>query len=172
MAQETFGVFFREASGSQKAKIGGIFVAGILGVAVSIWAIRAILQAHNGEDLAEQVLSRVVELPPSAEYTYPYEIKSVSMAVMGQKGNRTAYAQFTLILDCPTEEAQKQVALHRAKLLDAIFEVGSQFYLEDFVGGNAPKSFEKFKAGLMSIYSKSFGKMAPRQVVFRDWFVN
>lgn len=105
-------------------------------------------------------------------YRFPYEINQVSMAVMNKKGTKTAYAQFSLVFDCPTEEAHKTLAMNRAKLLDAIFVVGGSFYLDDFQGEKAPKTFEKFKKDLLEKYKAEFHAEAPREISLKDWVVN
>jgi hypothetical protein len=94
------------------------------------------------------------------------------MAVMNRKGTKTAYAQFSLVLDCPDEESHKTLSMNRAKLLDAIFVVGGGFYLEDFQGEKAQKSFEKFKKDLLQKYQTDFHAQAPREISLKDWFVN
>ncbi|NBX75806.1 MAG: hypothetical protein EBQ92_04565 [Proteobacteria bacterium] len=112
------------------------------------------------------------ETHPKGPYSISYEINQISMAVMNRKGTKTAYAQFSLVLDCPDEESHKTLSMNRAKLLDAIFVVGGGFYLEDFQGDKAAKSFEKFKKDLLQKYEADFHAQAPREISLKDWFVN
>lgn len=105
-------------------------------------------------------------------YSFSYEINQVSMAVMNKKGTKTAYAQFSLVLDCPNQESHKTLSMNRAKLLDAIFVVGANFYLDDFQGEKAAKSFDKLKKGLLEKFKTDFHAEAPREISLKDWVIN
>jgi hypothetical protein len=60
----------------------------------------------------------------------------------------------------------------RAKLLDGIFSIGSQFYLDDFMGDAAPTSFDKFKKLLQTHYQTQFQALAPEAITLKDWSLN
>lgn len=105
-------------------------------------------------------------------FHFPYEINQVSMAVMNREGTRTAYAQFSLVLDCPSEGSQKTLSMNRAKLVDAIFDVGGNFVLEDFATPKTPETLTKLKAQLLEKYQHSFPQEAPRDIVLKDWVIN
>lgn len=105
-------------------------------------------------------------------FHFPYEINQVSMAVMNREGTRTAYAQFSLVLDCPSEGSQKTLSMNRAKLVDAIFDVGGNFVLEDFATPKTPETLTKLKAQLLEKYQHSFPQEAPRDLVLKDWVIN
>ena len=169
--EETWGGFFRMASLAQRSKVFGLFLCGLMTIAVSTASIRWVWQTHLGPEV-EPARSIPTPIPPVAPYVFPYEIKQVSMAISNEGGTRTAYAQFTLMLDCPNEDSQKLMVLNRAKLLDSIFEVGSTMTIEQFQGVKAPEAFAFFKKRLLEIYKGQFGDLAPREVVFRDWFIN
>jgi len=145
---------------------------------LSVMAIFTVLKARTTalspqvQDAADSTTSDH-EVGQSANvYAFPYEINQVSMALMNRKGTQTAYAQFSLILDCPNEESKKTLTMNRAKLLDTIFLVGSGFYLDDFKGSEATKGFEKFKTLLLEKYQNEFQAQAPTEISLKDWIVN
>lgn len=145
---------------------------------VSVLAIWYILKARTSilpMETHQEVESKTSDHSQgqgTSAYTFPYEINQVSMALMNRKGTQTAYAQFSLILDCPSEESKKLLTMNRAKLLDTIFVVGSGFYLDDFKGSEATKGFEKFKTQLLQKYQGEFQAQAPKEISLKDWIVN
>lgn len=170
--------WFRTADPETKKKAVRLISIGVLMTFISGLAIAYVLRARslpsssdtkteNEAGESEQSLSH-----QNSSFVFPYEINQVSMAMMNRKGTQTAYAQFSLILDCPTEESKKTLAMNRAKLLDSIFVVGSSFYLDDFTGKDALKGFEKFKTQLLEKYQADFQAQAPREISLKDWIVN
>ncbi|MFM8270568.1 MAG: hypothetical protein ACKN9V_10300 [Pseudomonadota bacterium] len=145
-----------------------------LGLVISLVALIAVILILKAQGPSQVVAPSAAphEIHSKGPYSFPYEINEVSMAVMNKKGTKTAYAQFSLVLDCPSEEAHKTLSMNRAKLLDAIFVVGGNFYLDDFQGEKAPKSFEKFKKDLLEKYKSDFHAEAPREIALKDWVVN
>jgi len=169
--------WLRTAPGEKRQK--AIFLLG-LGILVLIGAIISTVvilkaqspSAHGPSHGAQNEESHSLDSHSQGPYGRPYEIDQISMAVMNRKGTKTAYAQFSLVLDCPNEESHKILAMNRAKLLDAIFVVGGNFYLDDFQGEKAPKSFEKFKKDLLEKYQAEFHAQAPREIALKDWVIN
>jgi flagellar basal body-associated protein FliL len=146
-----------------------VLFAAVISTVVILKAQKPTTQVSH---VAESEASHSGEAHPKGPYSLSYEINQISMAVMNRKGTKTAYAQFSLVLDCPDEESHKTLSMNRAKLLDAIFVVGGGFYLEDFQGEKAQKSFEKFKKDLLQKYQTDFHAQAPREISLKDWFVN
>jgi flagellar basal body-associated protein FliL len=146
-----------------------IFLAAIVSTVV---ILRAQKPGTHVSHVSESEKSPADEEHSKGPYDLSYEINQISMAVMNRKGTKTAYAQFSLVLDCPDEESHKTLSMNRAKLLDAIFVVGGGFYLEDFQGEKAAKSFEKFKKDLLQKYETDFHAQAPREISLKDWFIN
>ena len=35
-------------------------------------------------------------------FVFNYELKNISIVLLNRRGTQTAYAQFTLVLDCPS----------------------------------------------------------------------
>lgn len=173
MESTSFKEFLKIAPLTTKLKIVALFFSGFLILVVTVFSIKNIWSYYQGPDLTESVLHRSRDVASiSPEYTHVYEIKDMSVAFMNKKGTRTAYSQFTLIFDCENEECKKNMALQRAKVLDTIFEVGGEFYLEDFSPPLAPGGFAKFKSEIIVSLKKHFKSLAPREVVLKDWFLN
>ena len=168
--------WFKQAPRNTQVLISFLLFAGFAVVLISVISIGIIMKAQfsTSNTIAESKVhhSETNEETKPTVTSFPYELNQVSMAVMSKKGTKTAYAQFTLSLDCPSEESQKLMALNRAKLLDSVFLVGSNFYLDDFTAEAAPKSLEKFKHELLEKYQEHFQAEAPRGIVLKEWFIN
>ncbi|NBT58550.1 hypothetical protein EBT16_07175 [bacterium] len=170
--------WLRTASPEKKTKALALLGAGGVILVVAAISIVAILKAQNpGSALTHntpenhEALAEGVHEKEGAN-GFPYEINQVSMAIMNRKGTKTAYAQFSLVLECPSEEVKKTMALNRAKLLDAIFVVGGNFYLDEFQGENASKTFDKFKADLLAQYKTDFKTASPSHISIKDWVIH
>jgi len=171
--KKMLGPKYERASASDKAKILFLCGCAFAIVAVSVTSLFLIFRSQKKPSLTEQVITKsrtLASFTPS--FSYPYEIKDMSIPLTNYKHTRSAFAQFTLILDCPTEEAKKKMVAELPKLLDTILVVGSEFYVEDFSPPLAEKGFARFKSALRTAYAKYLGEDAPREVVLKDWFVN
>lgn len=157
-----------------KRKITLLISAAALAVGVGLGSIFLIWRAHKGPEITDQVIetSRKMTSHEPVSFQFAYEIKDMSMAIMNKKGTRTAYSQFTLIFDCPSEICKKVLELNRAKIINAIFEVGGDFYTEDFEAPLAATGFQRFKDGVRGKTAEYFGKNAPSLVVLKDWVMN
>ncbi|MCB0418714.1 MAG: flagellar basal body-associated FliL family protein, partial [Bdellovibrionales bacterium] len=106
-----------------------------------------------------------------ASYTYSYEIKNISIPLATRDASRIAYAQFSLKLDLPSDEAKRSFAAHRARVLNTVYQVASAFYVEDFSpekGGN----YERFKEELRKSLSGEFRAYSPRELAIENWILN
>lgn len=174
MQKESVLSFVKGAPSYVKARVFLLALSASVVLIVTTLTIAWIWKLHRGPSLTEQVLehsrqSASVEAPA---FSLSYEIKDMSMALMNKKGTRTAYAQFTLLFDCSNEECKHMLELHRAKIINGIFEVGGEFYTDDFSAPLAKEGFEKFKGGIRSKLSEYFHSQAPREVVIKDWVMN
>lgn len=173
-AQDSFGNFIKSAPPPVKKRVllllsmAGAFVLGAFITISWIWKL------HRGPSLPEAVLesSRKLAGHEPVSFQHAYEIKDMSMAILNKKGTRTAYSQFTIIFDCATEACLKAMELNRAKLINTIFEVGSDFYVEDFEAPLAKTGFKRFKDKLLEKTTEFFGKQGPHVIVFKDWVMN
>lgn len=165
---------FKSAPGYLKVRMFVLVGMGCTVLLGSLLSIVWIWKAHRGLSATEEVLehSRKFASHEPKEFEFAYEIKDMSMAVMNKKGTRTAYAQFTLMFDCPSADAKHVMELNRAKVIDGIFEVGGDFSLEDFQAPLAAKGFERFKSQLKARLTKQLKGEAPRNVVLKDWVMN
>ncbi len=130
---ESWPAFFKRVNFKIKLRILGLLFAGVLSTGACIVVITLILIGSRGSHPHEVAAGHERKLSGVAnEFAYSYEIQNVAIPLFDRVKKRTAYAQFSLILDCPSEEAKRQMELNRAKLLDSIFEVALQFQISDF----------------------------------------
>ncbi|NBW98584.1 hypothetical protein EBR03_03335 [bacterium] len=159
----------------EKKKFATLWILfGILVTVMGVFGVKYVLQAQHPPvaQESESVQHEPEEVHASKSTGFPYEINQVSMAIMNRKGTKTAYAQFSLVITCPNEESHKSMVLNRAKLLDTIFNVGSDFYLEDFEGPKTAESLTAFKKRLPEKYQTEFSSRGPSEIVLKDWIVN
>lgn len=174
MSQESFVSTLKTAPSYLKIRMFMIAGSGLVVLLASLLSITWIWKAHRGPIATEEVLehSRKLASHETKEFEFAYEVKDMSMALLNRKGTRTAYAQFTLIFDCPDEESKHVLEMNRAKIIDGIFEVGGDFTLEEFQAPLAAKGFEKFKKNIQSRLQTQLKDQAPRLVVLKDWVMN
>lgn len=167
--------WYRSSSAEDKKKVSLLLGLGLATTFLSIISIIVILlkQAPAPSETINHSEVQALEADHGVQTDkWTYELEKVSMAVMNKKGTKTAYAQFSLALNCPDEKSVQIMQQSRAKLLDGIFSVGSQFYLDDFMGELAPQSFDKFKKLLLSHYESEFLSQAPQGITLKDWSLN
>lgn len=166
--------WFRSTTADKKKFVTLWILFGVLVTAMGAAGVKIVLQAQNPPVAQEAELNHQEpeETHASKPTGFPYEINQVSMAMMNRKGTKTAYAQFSLVLTCPNEQAHKSMSLNRAKLLDTIFHVGSDFYLDDFEGPKTADSLIAFKKRLLEKYQADFSSQGPSEIVLKDWIVN
>lgn len=173
MNQESFIHFFMRVRPAIKVKLTVVFLTAMVITFGSAASIYTILNANRKLTLTEEVLSKSRKLASEVpEYTYAYELKDISIPLTNRKHTRSAFAQFTLILDCPNEEAKKNLTAQLPKILDAILVVGSGYYVEDFTPPLAETGFARFKTEIKTNLAAFLHSAAPREVVLKDWFVN
>lgn len=170
--------WLRHESSRNKKLVAILLSVGIGVVLLAIVSIVNILSAQKDKEVIPAPVADVEKKEPeevvkkSLPFSFPYEINQVAMAVMNKAGSKTAYAQFSMVLDCPNETAFKAMTLNRAKLVDSIFDIGGNFYLEDFSPEKTPETLTKFKAQLLEKYQHSFQAESPRELVIKDWVLN
>ncbi len=123
----------------------------------------------RGEILALRNPTAIEGEKEAPEFTYVYEIKAVAIPLSGRFAPKSAYAQFNLVLDCPSAECQRMMEVSRAKVRNDLFESSAGFTVEDF---HEKDGFVKLKASFLNRLDEDFGELAPRGVVLRDWVVN
>lgn len=167
--------WYRSSNAEDKKKVSLLLGLGLATTFLSLISIIVILQkqALGPSDTVNHSEVQALEADYGRQTDkWSYELEKVTMAVMNKKGTKTAYAQFSLALNCPDEKSVQMMQQSRAKLLDGIFSVGSQFYLDDFMGELAPHSFDKFKKLLLSHYQSEFLSQAPQGISLKDWSLN
>jgi len=171
--------WFKSAKSEDRKKVSALLLTGLLITVVALAAALFILKKQDrnsslvkGEEITSNLGDTTDTASPATLEKLTYELNQVSMAVMNKKGTKTAYAQFSLILNCPNDKSLHLISQSRAKLLDGIFSVGSQFFLDDFMGEAAPAAFDKFKNLLIADYRVLFQDQAPTAIVLKDWALN
>lgn len=174
MFQEFFD-WFQSAHHESKKKVIMLLGSGLLVTLLAVMAIGYVLKGQpsvSADAINHDEVKNVELSSNSTSEKLTYELEKVSMAVMNKKGTKTSYAQFSLILSCPDERALETIKMNRAKLLDGVFRVGSQFYLDDFIGETASDSFSKFKKLLLEQYQGQFHAEAPQGILLKEWTLN
>ena len=165
-AQETLWQFFGRSPWHIRMRLVFWALVGLAAVLLSAWAIRWILfLAPQTKEPPGTVFSP----EPLPLYSHTYEMENISIPLVDRRQRRTGYAQFALVLDCPTPDIRKQMELHRAEMLNAIFEVAAQFYIEDFT---SERGFKNFKAQLTAHFHTIFKGNGPREISIKDWVLN
>jgi flagellar basal body-associated protein FliL len=178
--------WFQHETKEKKLIISILLAVGVGMTLVALTTIVLVLGSQNSLKVADtheapindHVSQEAHPSEPSGEHAkalpfhFPYEINQISMAMMNRQGTRTAYAMFSLVLDCPSEKALKNLSMNRAKLVDSVFDVGGNFVLEDFVAPKTPETLTKLKTQLLEKYQHSFPDEAPRDLVLKDWVIN
>jgi flagellar basal body-associated protein FliL len=113
------------------------------------------------------------EAPHAQSLTIPlfeqtYELQGMSISLGNRNQTLAAYAEFNLVLDCPTKDSKKWMEMNRASIRDAIYEATIAFTVEDF---SSPEGFVRMKKSIVDVLKGRFGAHAPREVVVRDWVI-
>jgi hypothetical protein len=165
--------FIYFGSKNTKLKITLCLVSASLVVTTTLIVLSSLWKMYKGPTPEPKVLevSRESEISKEDDFK-TYELKHLSVGFMDKKETRMAYAQFSLVFNCPDEACKKNLLLHHAQILDTIFEVGSEFFVEDFVYPSATEGFSRFKSKINLQLEKKFANLAPKSVVIQDWFMN
>ncbi len=152
----------------------GLFCFTFVTFSVLVWLVIRVVTfkdvAHEKkiQHRIEQISHLGEEEHQVKEFQFSYEVKSMVMSLTDKSNSRVAYAQYGLMLDCPSEKARHRMDLDRAKLQNAILEVGGKFRIEDFKG---PEGIVKFRVELEKTLQEIFKQDAPRKVAVQNWTV-
>ncbi len=174
MSDVSWGQVIRQISWGRRAVLVFCVFAAVTTSVLSGWAIgkivSAMLKASAAEAEAKALATEHHEpVNEGKAFDYPFEMRDVSMPLTDRRKARSAFAQFTIVFDCPTAESVAQMPAHRAKILDAILEAGTHMTTNDF--GNRA-GFDTFKMHLKVLLENRLGKIAPRDVVINSWAMN
>ena len=170
-SRDSLWSFFRRSASPIKLRLVLITISAVLVVVTSVYLIGRILHINltaPTEVPATSTTNQTADPAPDSP-AYPFELRNLSLPLAERKSSRMHYAQFTLVLECPTPESRRLMELSRAKLLDTILEVGAAFHAEDFQG---PNGYEAFKGALKANLSYLFKENAPQDVFIKDWLMN
>jgi hypothetical protein len=170
MAGNSFIGLFRSASPGLKLRLGSLLLMAFLVSLASGWAVARIWVWHRTSLVPAEVLLKHRERQRNDTFfAFPYEIRNVAVPLTDHRNLRSAYAQFTLVLDCPNPESHRLMELNHAKILNTLFETASTFYVEDF---ETPTGHQSFKGALQANFKVIFKDQSPRDIAFRDWVIN
>ncbi len=161
--------FFWRSPVFTKLKLCGLLLIAVGMVVGTLILVGAVVRVSFKNSSENDISSAPILVENHPEFEVNYLLKDISIPLVDRASTKIAYAQFSLMLDCPTNACKRAMELHRPKLLDRIFEVASKFYLEDFAQA---KGFEKFKHAFLTTLRKDFNEMAPRQVTIENWVIN
>ncbi len=103
-----------------------------------------------------------------APYTFRFELPNFSLSLPAV-GGRTAYAQFSLVLDCPTLEARRHLELNRARLRDTVLSASLPFGAAEL---KAAPGILAYKSRLLTELKSTFGPNAPRDLSLENFLVH
>jgi flagellar basal body-associated protein FliL len=106
--------------------------------------------------------------PTTAPFTLSYELQGMSISLGNRNQTLSAYAEFTLVLDCPNKDSKRWMEMNRASIRDAVYESTIAFTVEDF---STPDGFARMKKSIVDTFKGRFGGHAPRDVAVRDWVI-
>lgn len=145
-------------------------IAGATALSI-IWIVRAAYSEKPATEVTEHAAPTdhaSQNSGKSAAGTYDYEIDGLNVTFGTRNNARVSYAQFSLVIQCPTEECQRWMKMNRASLRDAIFAVSMLQNMESFA---KPTGVELFKKELLAEFKKRFPAHPPKNLMIRDWFV-
>jgi hypothetical protein len=129
------------------------------------WKILTISEEQTPRHIVRKTESKEEPIP---EYTFGYEMRDISVPLKDALGRQIGHAQFVVMFDCPTKECRDQMPLHRARILDAINEAATHISISDVKGGTGMVTF---KMHLKEILEMRLGKLAPRDLAIKNWYV-
>lgn len=100
--------------------------------------------------------------------TFDYEIDNLNVTFGAKNNMRVVYAQFSLVVQCPSDACLQWMKMNRASLRDAVFEVAALQNVEDFKN---TFGVEKLKLALLTEFQSRFKHNPPSGVLIRDWFM-
>lgn len=171
-SSDSFGSFLRRAPWVVRAAVVVCWGIGALAVVSSslviarIFSVRNELQLKKEHETQARAKRREHQ---GAAFQYAFEVKDLSVPLSGRKTLKSAYAQFGILFDCPTEASKKALEMSRAFVLDAIFEAAGDFRVEDF---REPEGFGKFKQAILSRLRARFHDETPRSLSIQSWLLN
>lgn len=174
MGETSITEFINFASRTTKIKLAMLLLLSVLFVTLAIFSIVTFWRFYKGPQstVALEGHREIASVSPHEDFSKPYEIKGLSVGFMDRKDTRMAYAQFTLVFNCLTEACKKNLVMNHARVLDTVFEVSSEFYVEDFTEPSAKQGFSQFKSKLTDHLRTKFASLAPKGVVIQEWFLN
>ncbi len=170
MTRIPFRTFFQTASLNRRIAMAGVGFAALVVIIGSVSSIFFILHRTPEDRMAARAVPRgpaaVAAIPP---YTYRFELPNFSISLPSRGGGRTAYAQFSLVLDCPTLDSRRQLELNRARLRDTLLTASMPFGQEELRG---IQGIGRYKERLLVELRTAFGANAPRDLSLENFLVH
>ncbi len=171
-SSDSFSEFFRRAPWAIRSAVvvcWGLGILSVIGSAVVVTRIFSVRHEFQVKTEHEAMVKRNRPTHPGDPYQHTFEVQDLSVPLSGRKTVKSAYAQFGLLFDCPTEESKKAMELSRAFVLDAIFEAAADFRVEDF---RSEAGFRGFKQSILARLRARLDDDTPRDLSFQSWLMN
>ncbi len=171
MSRLTFKAFYKTAPAPKRMMMSAVGAFAALVVISSLCSISMILRRKGNEAAAQyprpvRTPAALTEIPP---YTFRFELPNFSISLPSKKGGRTAYAQFSLVLDCPTLASRRHLELNRARLRDTLLTASMPFGEQDLKGN---QGISRYKSRLLVELRGAFGPNAPRDLSLENFLVH
>src|SRR5262245_37977059 len=109
MENISFWEFFRLASFRVKLRLGFLGLSAILVLVMASTSIFFIAKTSLDFSRERQRQLASIPAPAAPAFAFAYELRDLSLALGSRDAGRTSYAQFSLVLDCPTEGARREM---------------------------------------------------------------
>lgn len=171
MSRLTFKKFYETAPAPRRLAMSALWATAALVIISCFFSISLILRKGIRSVSAPKVSAprtpaALTEIPP---YTFRFELPNFSISLPSRKGGRTAYAQFSLVLDCPSLESRRHLELNRARLRDTVLSASMPFGQEDL---RANQGIGRYKSRLLVELRGTFGANAPRDLSLENFLVH
>ncbi len=170
MTRLTFQAFYKTAPPPKRMAMNMVIGLALMITISSLSAISIILRQGSGMTAAPAPSPRtpaaLAEIPP---YTFRFELPNFSVSLPTRGKRRTAYAQFSLVLDCPTLDSRRHLELNRARLRDAVLSASLPFGEAEL---RESRGIARYKGQLLSELKTTFGPNAPRDLSLENFLVH
>lgn len=158
-----------------KAVVSALIVCGAVILVTTLFIVIQILRIQVdrvGDVVSPEAEHHEAPPPPLSHpvdpFTQSYELQGMSISLGNRNQTLAAYAEFNLILDCPTKDSKRWMEMNRASIRDAVYEATVLFTVEDFSSG---EGFSRMKKSIVETLKSRFGAHAPREVAIQNWII-
>ena len=153
--------------------LGGMFLGGMalyhLGrIEWQGWAKK--YHAYQNQKKAQKSSLPLKKDPlPIPPFTYSYSIKNLAITLINKRSGQLSYLQLSLVFDCPSEECVHALELHRAAMIDKLYQVTNGLQKKELIDKEGKETLRKT---LLTTYQHFFKDKSPRTLYFENWALN